>query len=101
MTRKLCSLKSCDRPHSSHGYCSPHWLRVYHTGDPQEDKPIRKRRRGKQAKVCKARNCARSPVSQSLCGAHRYRLVMFGSVYADIPIGDPTLRKVSSRNMLR
>jgi hypothetical protein len=97
MARKLCSLKSCNRPHSSHGYCSGHWLRVYHTGDPQEDKPIRERRRGKQPEHCQQPGCMRRPVVwQGNCAGHRHRIKKLGAAYPEIPIGDHAIRKVKT-----
>src|SRR4051812_8565167 len=29
-----CIVEDCDRPHSSRGYCKPHYLRWYRHGDP-------------------------------------------------------------------
>jgi hypothetical protein len=86
MACKRCSLKSCNRPHSANGYCSGHNLRVYHTGDPQEDKPLRKRRRGEQPKNCAVIGCQRTPVGRGYCAPHRWRVAKYGDPLAHIPI---------------
>lgn len=42
-----CSVKNCDRPHKSKGYCDPHLTRVARYGSPREHVPLRPYRENK------------------------------------------------------
>jgi hypothetical protein len=41
VTKHICSVDGCSRPHHSHGYCKMHYQRVRYGGDPGEAGPRR------------------------------------------------------------
>jgi hypothetical protein len=51
----------------------------------------------RKPKGCKAKGCPREAVSSNrYCGSHEHRYVRWGRDFAEIPIGDPALRRVTS-----
>jgi hypothetical protein len=50
----------------------------------------------RKALPCASKGCPRGEFALGYCSAHRHRYVRWGRDFAEIPIGDPALRRVTS-----
>jgi hypothetical protein len=70
MGQTICSIKDCDQPARSRGWCQKHYGRWRTHGDPlKKNKPGRLRTNGD----CTAPNCDRRATRSGLCPAHARR----------------------------
>ena len=69
MTKATCKIEDCSDPVSGRGWCSMHWQRWKHNGDP-----LIVKRRAKQAAVCEKPDCGEPGYNRGLCLSH-YREV--------------------------
>lgn len=70
---KLCIIDGCGRTYLAKGYCSLHYQRVKHYGDPQ-----RGRRRKYKDVVCVIAECGRPASDADVCGMHAQRVRRYG-----------------------
>lgn len=66
MTKRMCSIEGCGRPHYAKGWCNRHWERWRSHGDAMWEPPVR-------PVECSVDGCNRVPKSRGLCGMHYHR----------------------------
>lgn len=80
MSRGVCSIDGCGKPHLARGWCKMHWERWKSNGDP-----LAVQRRPANQK-CSVEGCDVHQQSGGLCAAHRMRWLKKGDVQGDIPV---------------
>lgn len=84
LTRRICSIPGCGKPHKAHGWCGTHYARVRAGGEPGSAESLRI---PKPLPPCSAPGCgsdARSP-GASYCELHYFRLRRNGQIDAIRP----------------
>ena len=69
MTSKLCSIDGCNDKVAGRGFCSKHYQRWVHHGDP-----LVMKRRTKQAEICEKTDCNSPGYMRGLCLSHYRKL---------------------------
>lgn len=100
---RTCSVPSCDRPHKSKGFCTPHYYRWRRHGDPQANVPIREAggRRSVEGppvehvdlgragdftpEACSVAGCGREQLAQGFCRGHYRRWLEHADPQPDVP----------------
>jgi hypothetical protein len=73
---RLCSIKGCTKPHKGHGFCTLHYQRFKHHGDPLYERIQR---------ICSVKGCNKKHVGLGFCKAHYKKFKKYG---------DPLYKKV-------
>lgn len=84
--RAPCSIDGCEKPSAGRGWCSMHWYRWRHHGDPLvASKP----QVARPTVQCAASGCDRAAFSKGWCGMHYKRVSTHGSPDIVSPGGRP------------
>lgn len=79
MTRPICSVNGCERPHAARGWCNTHYIQW-------------RRRSGLGGKgICSVESCEERAISRGLCNRHYLRLRNHGDPELTLPMGRPIL----------
>lgn len=84
---KICSVEGCQSRSIARGYCSPHYGRWRHHGDPQSGTAYRSRPPADG--ICTIPGCTRKHYRRGMCTGHVKRMDQFGD-----PLAGPPLRKL-------
>lgn len=102
MTKRLCDIKECGRPHRGRGYCNTHLLRLQRHGHPLVAK---KAANGTHtAQTCFVPECDAGAKARGYCAKHYSRLVRHGDVDVRLKLGNGEAseqRKLENRRNAR
>ena len=76
----VCAVDGCDRPVRARGWCNPHYLRWYKTGDPEKIRPARWD--GYVRPECSVDGCTILAHARGLCTIHFPRMRRHGDPLA-------------------
>jgi HNH endonuclease len=82
-----CSVKGCDKPAKTRGWCQTHYVRWWQTGDVGADIPVQLHLPAYAAgATCAVGGCDRRPETRGWCASHYERWRLTGDVRADVPL---------------
>ena len=69
-TADVCSIEGCNEPSKSRGWCQPHYMRWWYSGDTDPATPLVKRAKGR---ACSVEGCSRKHRGHGFCEGHLRR----------------------------
>lgn len=76
MSKRVCDVEGCEKPHASRGYCSMHLWRVKRHGDPGP--PGLLIAKAGERPECAVEGCARKAHAKGWCMMHHWRVQQYG-----------------------
>ena len=98
MTKRLCSVGNCNRPHSAHGYCTRHANQFYRHGRAMPDAELRQN----VIRVCSVEGCDNRHSAHGYCNRHAKQFKRHGRIIPDAsPLDLPRFANKSRADLER